>query len=323
MVVNIAYDPDVGGSFLTWSLYFLSGKDNYFDFKRNNVVELIPNPLSKINAHKFLPNSIDNFDLWLDLIKNKNINNDDLHVFNVHPGNNIDVDEMNQMINFYDKNIIVTVPNEHRFYHQTYDKRTPSKKFSDPESRTSDWDELHKDFVDHFFEDAKQKWEELGLDNIWDKREFLALNLRPKEEQKITDYIENINKDMFYLDSRDLWYSLDYSIVECFEWLDIKIDNERYNKWLPIYQKWKQFHYNRVQFGWYFEKIISAIINNDYIDLQRFKLDIIQEAVIQHELIYRYNLNLKTYKLEKFTDTMQLHSILEENIHPVDNIYYP
>ena len=320
MVVNIAYDPDVGGTFLTWSLYFLSGKDNYFDFKRNNVVELISNPVSKINAHKFLPNSVDNFDVWLDLIKNKNINNNDLHVFNFHPGDDLDIDEINQMINFYDKNIILTVPNEHHFYHQTYDKRRSGKKYSD-QSRTSDWDELHEDFVDHFFKDSKQKWEELGLNNIWDKREFLALNLHPKKEHKITDYIENINKDMFYLDSRDLWYSLDYSIVECFEWLDIEIDNERYNKWLPIYQKWKQFHYNRVQFGWYFEKIISAIINNDYIDLKRFKLDIIQEAVIQHELIYRYNLNLKTYKLEKFTDTMQLHSLLEENIHPVDNIY--
>ena len=52
-------------------------------------------------------------------------------------------------------------------------------------------------------------------------------------------------------------------------------------------------------------------------DLTRLKLDIIQEAFIQHELIYKHNLNLKTWQLEKFTNTQQLHNLLETNTHPL------
>ena len=52
-------------------------------------------------------------------------------------------------------------------------------------------------------------------------------------------------------------------------------------------------------------------------DLTRFDLDVIQEAFIQRELIYKHNLNLKTFQLEKFINTQQLHNLLEPNIHPL------
>jgi hypothetical protein len=52
-------------------------------------------------------------------------------------------------------------------------------------------------------------------------------------------------------------------------------------------------------------------------DLTRFNLDLMQEACIQHHLIYNYNLNFKTWQLEKFSDTKQLHSLLELNTHQI------
>ena len=50
-------------------------------------------------------------------------------------------------------------------------------------------------------------------------------------------------------------------------------------------------------------------------DLERFNLDIFQEAAIQRELLYKHNLNLKIWQLEKFKNTKQLHNLLEPNIH--------
>jgi len=322
MIVSVAYEGGMGGTFLSWSLYFLSGKTEYFEFKKNKITQVTSNPLTKRNAHGFSPNREINSELWTSLVNNKNnINANDLHVLDIHPAHNIMHTEINRIVDLCDKVIVLTVPNEHRFYHQRYEKRGTFPKFTDPTSSADNNDDYHNDFIEHFFNDSKQTWEELGLHDVWDHREFLALNLRPAQEDKITNYIECLDKNTFYLDSRDLWCNLDYSIAECLHWLGLQVDQTRFDKWLKVYYNWRRFHYNRVQFSWYFEKIISAILHNDYIDLSRFNLDIMQEAVIQHELIYKYNLNLKTYKLEKFTDTMQLHNLLEENFHPVNDIY--
>jgi len=53
-------------------------------------------------------------------------------------------------------------------------------------------------------------------------------------------------------------------------------------------------------------------------DLSRFELNLNQEASIQHVLIYKYDLNLKTWGLEKFpNNTKKLHELLEPNIHKI------
>ena len=322
MLVNIASDGEIGATFLSWTLYFLSGKTEYFEFRRNKVLPLSDNPLTEANAHGHANNQFFKFDDWVADVKNrKDISRNDFHVLAVLPTHESTEDEITELVDFYDKNIILTVPNEHYFYHQRYNKRALFRKFADPNSSATDADDQFNDFIEYFFKGSKESWDELGLDKIWDKREFLALNFRPKERITITDFVKNTNKDTFYLDSRDLWCNLDTSINDCFKWMGTPIDQDRYDAWAKVYCEWRKKHYIRVQFGWYFEEIISSIINNNYIDLSRFDLDVVQEAVIQHELIYKYNLNLKTFGLEKFTNTMQLHSLLEQNFHPVDDIY--
>jgi hypothetical protein len=87
--------------------------------------------------------------------------------------------------------------------------------------------------------------------------------------------------------------------------------------WIKIYADWKKFHYQRLMFCWYFDQIVNYIINGYYMDLSRFNLDIMQEACIQHHLIYQHDLNLKTFNLKKFYNTQQLHQLLEKNPHPL------
>ena len=51
-------------------------------------------------------------------------------------------------------------------------------------------------------------------------------------------------------------------------------------------------------------------------------MDLWQEAIVQHILIYKYNLNLKNWQLKKFPDnTQDLHKLLETNIHPTKILY--
>ena len=90
-----------------------------------------------------------------------------------------------------------------------------------------------------------------------------------------------------------------------------------YQKWLLIYNQWKNVHKQKLMFVWYFDTIINNILQGIDFDLIRFNLDITQEATIQHFLIYKHNLNFKTWQLIKFTNTRQLHELLEPNIHPL------
>jgi hypothetical protein len=57
-------------------------------------------------------------------------------------------------------------------------------------------------------------------------------------------------------------------------------------------------------------------------DLNRFNLDIVQEAAIQHILLYKHSLSIKTWQLEKFNNTKQINALLEPNTyHEVKDIY--
>jgi hypothetical protein len=50
--------------------------------------------------------------------------------------------------------------------------------------------------------------------------------------------------------------------------------------------------------------------------LERFNLDFYKEVIIQNALLYKQNLNLKNWQLEKFpANTQDLHKLLEPNIH--------
>jgi hypothetical protein len=70
------------------------------------------------------------------------------------------------------------------------------------------------------------------------------------------------------------------------------------------------------------DEIINLIIEGRPMDLKRFDLDVLQESVIQHFLLYKHNLNLKTFGLEKFENTLQLHNLLEPNVyHQLEKIY--
>ena len=100
-----------------------------------------------------------------------------------------------------------------------------------------------------------------------------------------------------------------------FEYLELQIDNDRYKEWVTVYHNWKTNHYKSLRFMWYVDEIVDDILYNRPRNLKNFKLDLLQEAIIQQKLIKNYNLNLKNWQLERFISTQQLHSLLEPNFH--------
>jgi len=175
-------------------------------------------------------------------------------------------------------------------------------------------DEIYDDFVEYFFKESKLAWQQENLNNIWDQREFIALNFNFFKHDTILNYIDN-SIPRYHLNPMDLWTSFDQTVKDLFDYLELLIDSSRYQPWLVIYNQWKIIHHNRIMFTWYFNTIIDCILNNVDLDLKRFELDIVQQAAIQHFLIYNHNLNFKTWQLSEFTNAKQLHNLLEPNIH--------
>lgn len=326
-MVLILTDPAVGGTFLTWSLHYLAGHTKYFHSRSNSWVELINDPVTDINAHKFQPTQPVTISEVRDFLqKMLSVDPVGFHSFyfhNLHDQHDytssrhqLTVDVVNDILPKFSKVIIVN--NTHPLYNISFNSRTLTRKFCNPQKSNKTFEEQHNDFIEYFFKNSLDEWKEQNLTNLWDHREFLALNLRPYQQ---IDMISNanLNQPHYLLNTFELYNILDETIIQLFNFLEIKIDTDRISHWKEVYNKWKKIHLKRLKFVWYFDTIVDYIVNGYNLDLLNFDLDLLQEATIQHSLIYKHNLNLKTFQLEKFTNTKQLHDLLESNIHILNN----
>ena len=330
-IISVITDPEVGGTFLTWSLAWLSGQTTYFHVNSNKFEPLTNNPLTNINAHNFLanhyptltqlktaydklemtPTSHQHFVYW------HNLRNED-RSYPPDPS----LDKVATEIAFAkSKKCVVVKLSPRDFLYKVGRHRVLRPKFNSSQKNQT-FDEQNEDFIDFFYAESKQHWRDvLQATEVWDRREFLALNLRPFD-LLVFDQVHLAGRQYFLLDAADCYLTLEHTMTSLFEYLEIKIDYTRWDHWLSVYRQWQRFHVDRLKFAWYFQDIIDAVISGANIDLNRFNLDLYQEAAIQHVLLYQHNLNLKTHQLVKFNSTAQLHHLLEPNTHHIlDKVY--
>ena len=124
MQVNILTDPDVGGTFISWSLYYLTGHKEFFNVAAQIYEPLVDNPLTKYNSHGHRANHPLHLKYILELPTSPK---DRLDIFYVHQLGDYYTKEHNQeafdhLISMTDKNIIVT-NNTVRYWHWTDTRR--------------------------------------------------------------------------------------------------------------------------------------------------------------------------------------------------------
>jgi hypothetical protein len=183
--------------------------------------------------------------------------------------------------------------------------------------------EYHDDHLNTFFrEDVKQWKTDSGKLSVWDQRESLALNIRPWEyDSKETQ--SDLTIPHMYLDAQDLWYNGKETMIRIMDYIGLTIDPQRLEKWCSVYEQWQQIQFKILRFCWNIDYIVDCIINNRAHDLSQYNMSFTDEAIIQHELIYKHGLTFKAWGLEKLPDNTQLlHELLEPNVyHKVDDIY--
>jgi hypothetical protein len=186
-------------------------------------------------------------------------------------------------------------------------------------------DEVKKDVLNIFFNTKDNiGWgDKFNNLPIWDQREFIALNIRPYDRTTL-DYDQKINfsKPHFYLDSMDWWLNGEDKILEILSYLKLKLNTARYKKWIKVYRTWQKKQLKILNFCWNLDYICNSIVNNHYLDISSYNISMWEEAIIQHIMIYKYNLNFKSWQLDKFpSNTQDLHKLLEPNIHATDILY--
>jgi hypothetical protein len=220
--------------------------------------------------------------------------------------------DYNQLLKFSESNqakiIFMSLSDQLPVYHDT--KRAPVWLLHD--GVASSVQDLYDEQDLIFFKDSIDTWTKLGLTNIWDKRERLAL-CKPMGDVK--PVAVDFSFDHYWLDSQNWWYNGKKEIQNIMAWLDLLIDSSRYNQWVPIYEEWQQLQLNILQFQYNYKHIVDCVVNDWSYNID---LTFEQEVVIQHCLIHDHGLNLKTWQLEKFPkNTRDLHKLLEPNIHPL------
>jgi len=322
-MITILTEPAVGGTFLTWSLHFLAGHDVVYSAKEKSFVNLINNPISGNNAHNFLPNQPKTISIFNDYLSClSTVSTDQFHTLYFHHLSDCNqtrtgttATAIDTVKNLSSKIIYLSLDKKNSLYQWKYNTRVLSEN-KKTGKKYQNFEEQHNAWIDEYFSKDKQMWEKLCLTEKWDYREFLALNTDPFDIIKMSD-IHNFEFDHYYIDSFDLYNHFDQVVENLFDYIGAKISCSRKSEWLEIYQEWQKLHTSRVQFVYYFDLIIDYIVKGKYFNLERLDLDIMQEAAIQHCIIHRHNLNFKTWQLEKFVNTQQLHSLLEPNIHKI------
>jgi len=339
MKICIFSSRSVGGTFLDWSVHFLTGQTQYFSSKQNQFIPLSQNPVNRIqnsaNAHGHLKNHPAGADKTKQFLET--YNSSELYSLYAGPiGNSTIVEkykidpvkenlkEITQhMAN--DTANLFSIMAEHgsATVHLAGESFVPLyflnvRDFSTfifkPGSPVSAADQK-KEFESIFFSDSVNQWNSAGLTNSWDIRERDALNIRPLDP--IREYY--LTDPHLRIDCREFWYNGARVINRVMDYLKLKILPDKFKQWEEIYYQWQKIHTDTMEFVYNCDHIVSAVVNNwDY----AINLTSEQEVVIQHFLIYKYGLNLKTWQLEKFpNNTKQLHDLLEDNIHQIPKIY--
>lgn len=327
---------NIGGTFLDWSVHFLSGKTEYYSSLKNQFIPLVQDPIDNTigNAHRHLKNHPTGFEQTKLFLENCNQDclysmyaatkmlkhsvNDHSKLtkenFNLLQQQRLDDDA--QMFALLSEQNVPTIhlagESEIPLYF-TRVRTTDTYLFKEG-TPTSESD-IDNDFHTFFFERSIDNWTTLGLTDRWDVRERNALNIRPLDMAP-EYYLPNPH---LRIDCREFWYNGVAVINRVMNYLKLDIDSTRFEAWKDIYNKWRQQHIDSMEFVYNCDHIVSAIVNN-----WNYKIDLTfnQEVVILHFLIYKHNLNLKSWQLEKFPDnTQKLHQLLEPNIHQVDKIY--
>lgn len=301
-LIGLIVDQHTKINLLAWTIYYLSGQSNYyyagFDYWFDVDEEPVSDEAREIEVEVDGSGEIDDFKNLQTSIRSASdftgLRLICTRVLDLKEPNNEIIDAMSEC----DKIIVIGSSKDNHLY---TDKS--------PE-HNSDLD----DYLLEYFKDSMSAWDNVK-DTPWDRREFIALNHRPFNNKAIKNIVD-IKHPHFFIDTAELYTDFANVVPRLFEFIGDPICEERLEQWGKIYELQKNNLRDCINWDQNFQKIVDSIVTGKDMDLSKFKLDMMRESTILHELLYKHNLNLKAYGLDKLpTNTKEIHDLLEPNFH--------
>jgi len=313
MIFLITNDQfNLGNVFLIWSVHYLSGSDDYYDGRIDAKRPIPDNPLLRVTAHKMKPNfvrTIESFLTVLDRIpKDHTINHIKflIKAFSLeqHHRTNHELQMMSSSKGIKCINM-TCADNQHLVGFLRHDIEQPQWQ-KDMDIVT----EHCKHYWPYFFENASIFQDRLKT--FHGIRENIAFNLRLNDFW--THLPQRSDNDLIYHCQYDHWVKdgLD-EMKKVLQFLGLECKEERVDTWCEIYSDWSRIHTPYLDFCNDIHKIIECIVNNKSMDLTKYNLDVLKEAVILHLLMFKHDLNLKLPVDHLPQDTKLIFPLLEEN----------
>ena len=278
MIVAWAGIRGTGQSFLDWSLYYLTGRDKFWNMKFG-WQDLLTDPTTGRNAHLHLKNHPKgSYDLLEFLDKAKELDSDQL--ITVHPFSSHETG-----LGEFTAVIQTCLENDVRLIMMRQTK--PYPYFASERNEITDEEELATLRQRIGYADANRK-------TIRDQMSFRLIN-------NSNDFIDNVNYFHTRFDSKLDYVMTDQQwandtekvMLEVIDSLKLEIRKDRLESWRVIRNKWKQ-NYGRL-IDWYekdLAKVVDAILQGKDLDLDPYGITLAKEIVIMAHLLNNHKKRL-------------------------------
>jgi hypothetical protein len=298
MIIGFTSNGQVGCSFLNWSFHYLNGDNFYYQARKKNWLPLPNNPLNGLNAHFFKKNHPLTLSDWKETVELFLLNGNDRN-FSFY--GYVKYQELFEEAIYFslDKNVkLIYVGTKNYFTYHVLDRNNPQVFSNDLKLQNL----KIKEVIRELFFTVPNLESLIGSDGKF--RDFLALSIQNLKLMPDLEIIKNFlpHKNFLFIDQQDLLKNEENCMYSMFDFLNLKLDNSRLDGWLKIHKKWKEYILPTYNFYNDLPDILSSIVNGDSFSLKKYKLNILEEAIIQHELMKKYRTRLLVSHLDKFPD---------------------
>lgn len=305
MIVGILGPAGCGGTFIDWSLRYLSGTSHYLQvpYDRSIVcaaklLEVSQNPLLGSTAHAHKKTSVNDSSLPFVL------------------------DQFRRHLGLWHSFFYIDAmrPDQHATHYNEIVAAHPDIKFITFNFQPH---HVHQLFVLQYEKvpNAAQRFaQQIGMSlrhlSTGAMREILSLYYPRCIQGQILNEELSQSERLYMIDFDSVWCDLDRVLPELFDWLPIAWDQSRADAWKTIYLEYQKR--NQTKFFDCLPEIIENIISGRYQDLGPYNMTFAKEVVIASRLLYDHNLALKFEGIDDLSDnTTQWHDILEPNVYHV------
>ena len=298
---------NLGTAFLIWSIHYCTNQKDFYHTKKEEFITIPEDPFEGFTAHKMSPNSsLSDKDLEAVIEKSLEKLNHlrNWPMLDQATGECTNKAFLNKMETYGIKCVNITCKKLQCLIGVLrFNYTEPNWQYN--------LDAIKKHcehYWPHFFDNPDIFPNKL---NTWhDIREGIALYIRPYDFLAEKDTGTNTYDCQFenlLLDGKN-------EIMKILKFLNYTADSEALDNWCSVHRKWRDILEHYIHFCNDVELIIDSIINNKFVDLQKYKMDVLKEGVLLHLLMFKHNLNL-IKPIEKFPhNTQEISKLLGKNL---------